>query len=59
MTDWRRQQILEAAGRVIAVRGLCETRVADIADELRVSPGLILFRIQSFRRPASGGITSG
>jgi AcrR family transcriptional regulator len=47
LTDVRRQQILEAAGQVIAVRGICETRVADIADVLGVSPGLILYYFPS------------
>jgi len=47
LTDTRRQQILEAAGQVIAVRGICETRVADIADVLGVSPGLILYYFPS------------
>ncbi|MEX0946308.1 MAG: TetR/AcrR family transcriptional regulator [Acidimicrobiia bacterium] len=47
LTDFRRQQILEAAGQVIAVRGICETRVADIAEVLGVSPGLILYYFPS------------
>lgn len=46
-TDVRRQQILDAAGSVIAKRGICETRIADIADVLGVSPALILYYFPS------------
>lgn len=50
LTEVRRQQILEAAGAVIAVRGICETRIADIADVLSVSPALILYYFPSKER---------
>jgi AcrR family transcriptional regulator len=46
-TEVRRQQILEAAGAVIAERGICETRIADIANVLGVSPALILYYFPS------------
>lgn len=43
----RREQILAAAGRVIAERGLPETRISDIAEEAGVSPALILYYFES------------
>jgi AcrR family transcriptional regulator len=39
--DERRQQILEATHRVTLERGLHDVRVADVANELNVSTGLI------------------
>ncbi|MET0578050.1 MAG: TetR/AcrR family transcriptional regulator [Ilumatobacteraceae bacterium] len=39
--DERRQQILGATHRVVLQRGLHDLRVADVADELAVSTGLI------------------
>ncbi|HUO46346.1 MAG TPA: TetR family transcriptional regulator C-terminal domain-containing protein [Acidimicrobiia bacterium] len=50
LTAVRRQQILEAAGSVIAERGICETRIADISDVLGVSPALILYYFPSKER---------
>jgi AcrR family transcriptional regulator len=50
MTDERRRQILDAAGSVIAERGLCETRVADVADRVGISPALILYYFPSKER---------
>lgn len=47
LTDVRRRQILEAAGHVIAERGLGETRVADIADVIGVSPALVMYYFES------------
>lgn len=43
----RRQEILEAAARVITDRGLGETRISDIAESCGVSPGLILYYFES------------
>lgn len=43
----RRQEILEAAARVITDRGLAETRIQDIAERCGVSPGLILYYFES------------
>jgi AcrR family transcriptional regulator len=43
----RRQEILEAAARVITDRGLAETRISDIAERCGVSPGLILYYFES------------
>jgi AcrR family transcriptional regulator len=43
----RRQEILEAAARVITDRGLADTRISDIAERCGVSPGLILYYFAS------------
>jgi len=43
ITEERRRQILEAAGKVIAERGICDARIADIAAEIGSSPALILY----------------
>jgi AcrR family transcriptional regulator len=43
MTDSRRRDILGATAAAIAERGLCETRIADVADIVGVSPALILY----------------
>ena len=43
LTKQRRQQIIEAATLVIADRGLCETRVADIGARAGVSAALVLY----------------
>jgi AcrR family transcriptional regulator len=41
--EQRRKQILEAAGRVIIERGICDARIADIATVAATSTGLILY----------------
>jgi AcrR family transcriptional regulator len=41
--EHRRKQILEAAGRVITERGVCDARIADIAKSAATSTGLILY----------------
>lgn len=43
LTQQRRLQTLEAAVEVIGERGLCETRVADIASRAGLSPALLLY----------------
>src|SRR3712207_2256667 len=43
LTQKRRTQMLEAAMEVIAERGLCETRIADVADRAGLSPALIVY----------------
>ena len=47
LTESRRQDILAAASAAIAERGLCETRIADIADNVGASPALILYYFPS------------
>lgn len=43
MTESRRTDILSATVTAIADRGLCETRIADVADIVGVSPALVLY----------------
>jgi AcrR family transcriptional regulator len=43
LTQQRRLQTLEAAVEVIGERGLCETRIADIARRAGLSPALLLY----------------
>lgn len=50
LTEQRRREILEAAGAVIAGRGLADTRIADIAERLGTSPALVLYYFESKER---------
>ena len=43
MSETRRRDILDAAASAIAERGLCDTRIADVAEIVGVSPALILY----------------
>lgn len=43
MSETRRRDILDATATAIADRGLCDTRISDIADIVGVSPALILY----------------
>src|SRR5919107_297752 len=43
LTQKRRTQMLEAAMEVIADRGLCETRIADVAERAGLSPALVVY----------------
>jgi AcrR family transcriptional regulator len=43
MTEGRREDILKATATAIAERGLCETRIADVAEIVGVSPALVLY----------------
>jgi AcrR family transcriptional regulator len=47
LTEARRSEILAATSKTIADRGLCETRISDIADEIGSSPALILYYFPS------------
>lgn len=47
LTASRRNEILAATSATIANRGLCETRIADIADHIGASPALILYYFPS------------
>jgi AcrR family transcriptional regulator len=47
LTRQRRLEILEAAGEVIGERGLCATRIADVARRAGTSPGLVLYYFES------------
>jgi AcrR family transcriptional regulator len=46
-TDSRRVQILEAAAQLIAERGLANTRIADVADRVGISPPLVVYYFQT------------
>lgn len=43
LSEARRIQILDAAVRVIGARGLCDTRIADIAERAGTSSALVLY----------------
>ena len=47
LTETRRNEILAATSATIADRGLCDTRIADIADHIGASPALILYYFPS------------
>lgn len=47
LTDTRRHDILMATTRAIAERGLCDTRIADVARIIDASPALILYYFPS------------
>jgi len=43
LTQKRRTQMLEAAAEIIGERGLCDTRIADIAERAGLSPALVVY----------------
>jgi AcrR family transcriptional regulator len=43
LSDARRRQILKAAVRVIAEKGLCDTGIKDVADQAGTSPALVIY----------------
>lgn len=43
LPEARRRQILEAAAQVISERGLCDTRIADVAKRAGASPALVIY----------------
>jgi AcrR family transcriptional regulator len=47
LSEARRTQILEAAVAVIGERGLCDTRIADIAARAGTSSGLVVYYFQT------------
>jgi AcrR family transcriptional regulator len=47
LTRQRRQQILDAAVEVIAERGVCDSRIADVAKKAGASPALVLYYFAS------------
>ena len=50
ISETRRQQILDAAVRVIGERGLCDTRIADIARVAGTSSALVVYYFESKER---------
>jgi AcrR family transcriptional regulator len=57
LTRQRRMEILEAAADVIAERGLCETRIADVAKRAGTSAALILYYFESKDRLLTEALT--
>ncbi len=57
LTEERRAQIVDAAARTIAERGLPDTRVADIARAAGTSPALILYYFGSKDRLLAEALT--
>jgi AcrR family transcriptional regulator len=43
LSEVRRRQILQAAATVIGERGLCDTRISDIAERAKASSALVLY----------------
>ena len=57
LSEARRTQILEAAVRVIGTRGLCDTRIADIAQRAGTSSALVLYYFGSKDRLLAEALT--
>jgi AcrR family transcriptional regulator len=57
LTRQRRMEILEAAADVIARRGLCETRIADVAKRAGASSALVLYYFESKDRLLTEALT--
>jgi AcrR family transcriptional regulator len=53
----RRQEILQAAAEVIAERGLCETRIADVAKQAGASAALVMYYFESKDRLLTEALT--
>jgi len=53
----RRAQILEAAVAVIGERGLCDTRISDIAERVGTSPALIVYYFRTKERLLADALT--
>src|ERR671918_2967336 len=57
LTRQRRLEILEAAVEVIGERGLCETRIADVARRAGASAALVLYYFDSKDRLLTEALT--
>jgi AcrR family transcriptional regulator len=53
----RRQEILQAAAKVIAERGLCETRIVDVAKQAGASAALVMYYFESKDRLLTEALT--
>ena len=53
----RRQEILQAAAKVIADRGLCETRIVDVAKQAGASAALVMYYFESKDRLLTEALT--
>src|SRR5437867_5554633 len=58
LSEARRDQILEAAAAVIGERGICDTRVADVAARAGTSSALILYYFESKDRLLAEALAS-
>ncbi len=57
LTEQRRLQALQAAVEVIAERGLCDTRISDIAARAGSSPALLLYYFDSKEKLLTDALT--
>ena len=57
LTQKRRTQMLEAAMEVIAERGLCEARIADVAERAGLSPALVVYYFGSKEKLLTEALT--
>jgi AcrR family transcriptional regulator len=57
LTGQRRRQILEAAAEVIGERGLCETRVTDVARRAGTSAALVIYYFETKDRLLTEALT--
>jgi AcrR family transcriptional regulator len=57
LPEARRRQILEAAAQVISERGLCDTRIVDVAKRAGASPALVIYYFGSKDRVLAEALT--
>ena len=57
LTQKRRTQMLEAAAEVIGERGLCDTRIADVAKRAGLSPALVVYYFGSKEKLLTEALT--
>jgi AcrR family transcriptional regulator len=57
LTQKRRTQMLEAAAEVIGERGLCDTRIADVAERAGLSPALVVYYFGSKEKLLTEALT--
>jgi AcrR family transcriptional regulator len=57
LSEARRAQILEAAVEVIGKRGLCDTRISDIAERADASPALVVYYFETKERLLAEALT--
>ncbi|MGH2700239.1 MAG: TetR/AcrR family transcriptional regulator [Actinomycetota bacterium] len=53
----RKQEILEAAAKVISERGLCDTRIVDVAKQAGASAALVMYYFESKDRLLTEALT--
>ena len=57
LTQKRRTQMLEAAAEVIGERGLCDTRISDVAERAGLSPALVVYYFGSKEKLLTEALT--